>query len=121
MFLTFQFSKLQPKMFLSSAVLCSALARPKDGGVVPAACGTGSREYRQRCVVYCKHGYRLTGPATKYCQADKSWSTNSPNECVKSRPLLVLFSLSHNDTKLILMNNVPSSPYKMLICVNFIV
>ncbi|XP_065060118.1 uncharacterized protein LOC135687479 [Rhopilema esculentum] len=64
-------------------VLCSALARPKDGGVVPAACATGSREYGQRCVVYCKHGYRLSGPATKYCQADKSWSTNSPNECVK--------------------------------------
>ena len=70
-------------LYFHLAVRCPSIQRPQDGGVVPMHCSLGKREFGQRCVVYCKHGYRLTGPATKYCQADKSWSNNAPNECVK--------------------------------------
>ena len=64
---------------------CPSLNRPQNGGIVPASCTSGKREFGQRCVVYCKHGYRLTGPATKYCQADKMWANSAPNQCVKSK------------------------------------
>ena len=80
-----------------SAVRCPGLSRPQDGGVVPATCTSGNREFGQRCVVYCKHGYKLSGPATKYCQADKSWSNNAPNECVKSKHFYLIVSRKQKD------------------------
>lgn len=68
-------------------VKCPVLSRPSNGGLIPARChddGSGFNEFGQRCVAYCKHGYRLRGPPTKYCQADKKWSMESAMvECIK--------------------------------------
>ena len=65
------------------------MQRPINGGLVPARCHDDKRgynEFGQRCVAYCRHGYRLRGAPTKYCQADKSWSQNTGLlECVKSK------------------------------------
>uniref|UniRef100_A0A7M5WWB1 Hemicentin-1 n=2 Tax=Clytia hemisphaerica TaxID=252671 RepID=A0A7M5WWB1_9CNID len=68
-------------------VKCPTLQRPINGGLVPARCHDDQRgynEFGQRCVTYCRHGYRLRGAPTKYCQANKSWSNNNgPLQCVK--------------------------------------
>ena len=71
------------------------MQRPNNGGLVPARCHDDKRgfnEYGQRCVAYCRHGYRLRGAPTKYCQADKSWSQNTGLlECVKSKDDFLYF------------------------------
>ena len=68
---------------------CPLLPRPRNGGMIPARCHSDSHgysEYGQRCVAYCKHGYRLRGPGTKYCQSDKTWTNGqSLVECIKGR------------------------------------
>lgn len=72
-----------------AAVKCPTLPRPVNGGLVPARCHDDRRgfsEYGQRCVAYCKHGYRLRGAITKYCQADQTWTNGTSTvECVKSK------------------------------------
>ena len=78
-----------------TAVKCPILQRPINGGLVPARCHDDQRgynEFGQRCVAYCRHGYRLRGAPTKYCQHDKSWSQNTGLlECVKGNFLLFFF------------------------------
>jgi len=68
-------------------VKCPIISRPANGGVVPARChddARGYNEFGQRCVTYCKHGYKLRGPSTKHCQADKKWSNSDDTvKCVK--------------------------------------
>ena len=54
---------------------------------MPAACHQGQREFGQRCVPYCKHGYKLAGPSVKYCQSNRRWSSEAPAICVPSKLL----------------------------------
>eukprot|EP00795_Rhopilema_esculentum_P012584 gene12584-3284_t len=63
-------------------VKCSSLKMPLNGGLVPASCHQGQREYGQRCVSYCKHGYKIQGPTVRYCQSNKQWSSSSETYCV---------------------------------------
>ena len=72
---------------------CPALTRPANGGIVPANCHVGAREFGQRCVSYCKHGYRLRGAATRYCQSDKSWSADSSVQCIKSKLIIITYAI----------------------------
>ena len=75
---------------------------------MPAACHQGQREFGQRCVPYCKHGYKLAGPSVKYCQSNRRWSSEAPAICVPSKLLgllhliivkrLIHLSTTHNTT-----------------------
>ena len=57
---------------------------PENGGLIPASCHNGEREFGQRCVSYCKHGYKRRGPAVKYCESNKKWSTDAEMICIPS-------------------------------------
>ena len=77
-----------------SAVKCPALSLPQNGGLVPAACHQGQREFGQRCVPYCKHGFKLVGPSVKYCQSNRKWSSDATSICVPS--MFLTFFCDHS-------------------------
>ncbi len=68
---------------------CPSLPNVANGGLVPAACHSGEREFGQRCVVYCNDGYIKHGPSVKYCESNKQWSSSAQFECVNSKSTII--------------------------------
>ncbi|XP_070536067.1 uncharacterized protein [Ptychodera flava] len=54
---------------------CEGLTEPQHGTITPASCQSESN-YGDQCVYNCSHGYQVTGPSTKQCLHDGTWSLN---------------------------------------------
>ena len=55
------------------AVQCDAPSHPKNGRVVYT-----SRNFNSLASYECNYEFRLEGPKTRHCGADKTWSGEEP-------------------------------------------
>ena len=62
-----------------SVVKCDKLNTTAN--VIMSGCGRGSNSYGDKCLFYCKHGYKaVSGTKERHCQENGTWS-GSPLTC----------------------------------------